>query len=240
MNISAKEIHHGDSYILFDEALISAPAPEFFDPDFWRQSQAVVSSALGRAAACIFRHQDHEYVLRHYRRGGWMAKLSADRYLWSGLEQTRAWQEWYLLVEMYQQGLPVPRPVAARVQRHGLCYSADLITLRLPNVETLADRLVQTVLPEALWEIVGRTIRRFHDAGIYHADLNARNILLDEAGRIFLIDFDKGERRAPDSSWQQENLQRLHRSLNKFKATMADFHFDEIAMQWLMRGYSKS
>lgn len=237
--INVQELQQGDSYILFDAAVITVPRPEFFDMDHWRQSQAVVSSALGRAAVCIFRYQEQDYVLRHYRRGGWMARLSDDRYWWHGLEQTRAWREWHLLAEMYQQGLPVPRPVATRVQHHGLCYSADLITLRLPNVETLADRLLQAALPESQWSTVGRTIRRFHDAGIFHADLNARNILLDDVGRVFLIDFDKGERCAPESSWQQGNLQRLHRSLNKFKATTADFHFDETAMQWLMEGYTK-
>ncbi|MBI3772476.1 MAG: 3-deoxy-D-manno-octulosonic acid kinase [Gammaproteobacteria bacterium] len=239
MNIDAQEIKQGDSFILFDAAMIAAPAADFFELEYWRNSNAMVSSAQGRAAACIFRYQDHEYVLRRYRRGGWMAKLSADRYLWTGLEQTRAWCEWHLLAEMYQQGLPVPRPVATRVRRHGLCYSADLITLRLPNVETLADRLAQTALPESQWKIVGRTIRRFHDAGIFHADLNARNILLAEAGQVFLIDFDKGERRVPDSSWQRENLQRLQRSLNKIKAITADFNFDETAMQRLMKGYLK-
>lgn len=237
--INAQVIQDSGSIILFDSTQLKPFSADLFDPEYWKSSNAVVSDAQGRGAACIFRYGDHEYVLRHYRRGGGMAKFSADRYLWSGLEQTRAWREWHLLAEMYQQGLLVPRPVAARVQRHGLCYSADLITLRLPNVETLADRLAQTALSELQWEIVGRTIRCFHDAGIFHADLNARNILLDEAGQVFLIDFDKGERRAPDSSWQQENLRRLHRSLNKFKVTTADFHFDETAMQWLMEGYRK-
>lgn len=237
--IEARQVVRDDAHILFDAEVIAAPMSQFFERDHWSQSNALVSSAQGRGAVCIFRYQNHDYVLRHYRRGGWMAKFSADRYLWNGLSQTRAWREWYLLAEMHQHGLPVPRPVAARVQRHGLYYSADLITERLANVEPLADCLMQRALSEAQWRAIGGTIRRFHDAGIYHADLNARNILLDDAERVFLVDFDKGEKRAPATGWQQENLQRLYRSLNKFKSAVAEFHFEETAIKWLNEGYLK-
>jgi 3-deoxy-D-manno-octulosonic acid kinase len=237
MTIEAKQIQESGSFILFDAGAMAAPRVEFFDQEVWRDSSALVSSAQGRAAVCIFHYQDREYVLRHYQRGGWMAKLCADRYLWGGVEQTRAWREWHLMAEMYQQGLPVPRPVAARVQRHGLWYSADLITERLVNVETLADCLMKKALTELQWRAIGCVVRRFHDAGIYHADLNARNILLNDVGKVFLIDFDKGERRVSGAAWQQENLYRLQRSLNKFKVTVSEFYFDETSIGWLLDGY---
>jgi 3-deoxy-D-manno-octulosonic acid kinase len=57
-------------------------------------------------------------------------------------------------------------------------------------------------------------VRRFHDAGVYHADLTAHNILADEAGQLFLLDFDRGRRRA-DGSWKARTLERLHRSFRK-------------------------
>ena len=53
-----------------------------------------------------------------------------------------------------------------------------------------------------------------HDAGVYHSDLNRRNILIDGNADVWLIDFDKCDRRAP-GSWTQDNLSRLHRSLAK-------------------------
>ena len=40
---------------------------------------------------------------------------------------------------MLDMGLPVPRPLAARCVRHGLQYTADLITCRIMDAETLAD-----------------------------------------------------------------------------------------------------
>ena len=75
-------------------------------------------------------------------------------------------------------GLPVPTPIAARYRRRGLFYRADLITQRIENSEPLAARLLKGPLSLTQWIAVGRCIRRFHDAGVCHADLNAHNILL--------------------------------------------------------------
>jgi 3-deoxy-D-manno-octulosonic acid kinase len=217
---------------------VPPPDDRFFDADHWRKENALLSTAQGRGAACIFAFRDGEYVLRHYRRGGLMAKVSDDKYCWSGLEQTRPWREWQLLHEMYQQGLSVPRPVAARVVRCGLFYTADLVTQRLPQVTPLADLLMVRELSERQWRDVGATIKRFHQAGIWHADLNARNILVDDEGKVFVIDFDKGERRAAASGWQRDNLERLQRSLLKFKKSQPQFWFDGQCWQWLLAGYA--
>lgn len=224
-------------HILFDAACIERPPAEFFEPDHWRARDAVLGMSRGRGAACLFRYRDKTFVLRHYRRGGLVARLSDDRYSWVGLERTRAWREWHLLAAMYAQGLPVPRPVAARVRRRGPFYRADLVTLCLPGVTPLAEILQRQALPEARWRGIGAVIGRFHRAGVWHADLNARNILLDEAGGVFLIDFDKSERRAPSARWQRANLGRLQRSLNKFKRHETEFHFEEPAWRWLLAGY---
>ncbi|HEY0633890.1 MAG TPA: lipopolysaccharide kinase InaA family protein, partial [Gammaproteobacteria bacterium] len=67
-------------------------------------------------------------------RGGLIAKLVADRYLWSGIEATRAWREWRLLAELCSEGFPVPQPIAARVIREGLFYRADIVTRRLDAI----------------------------------------------------------------------------------------------------------
>lgn len=239
LTIIPDQLEQDGVHILFDPACIQRPDGHFFEAEYWRRQGAVRSVAEGRGAACIFQYQGQALVLRHYRRGGLMARFSDDRYLWMGLDRTRAWREWHLLADMFGQGLPVPHPVAARVQRHGLFYSADLVTLCIPGVTPLADLLMQQVLSETQWRLIGATVQRFHQAGVYHADLNARNILLDPAGQVFVIDFDKGERRTPQRSWQQANLARLRRSLDRFLVRQGRFHFDEQAWQWLLAGYDK-
>ena len=74
----------------------------------------------------------------------------------------------------------------------------------------------------APWEAIGKTIRRFHEYGAMHRDLNASNILLVE-GCTYLIDFDKGKLvgRRSKASWKQTNLRRLRRSLNKLSGSTA-------------------
>src|SRR5690606_26182180 len=126
-----------------------------------------------------------EWVLRPYRRGGLVARLSEARYLWTGLERTRAFRELRLTADLHARGLPVPRPVAADVTRHGLTYSAALITVRLPGARALASLLENGEADDDLLQRVGATIRRFHDVGLDHVDLDARNLLVDEGGKVW-------------------------------------------------------
>ena len=57
--------------------------------------------------------------------------------------------------------------------------------------------------------------RSFHDAGVWHADLNARNILLDADDEIFLVDFDRARFTPGRAVAGGRNLARLKRSLLK-------------------------
>lgn len=217
--------------------MMAPPAATFFDAAHWESIGAVTAFGAGRGAACMFLHEGREYVLRHYRRGGWIARLSADRYWWSGLERTRPWREWHLLADLHGQGLPVPRPAAARVQRSGRGYRADLVMERIAGAQPLADLLAQAPLSADRWIAIGATIRRLHEAGVCHADLNARNILLVADGDVFIIDFDKAERRPLHGSWREGNLMRLHRSLDKLRAAGAVIHYDPADWDRLLSGY---
>lgn len=192
--------------------------------------------SAGRGQAWFIQAQDKDYVLRHYRRGGLAAKISADRYLWLSLPSTRAWREYQLLVKLQQLGLPAPRPLAARVVRHGWFYSADILTQKIADSQPLSRVLLQKPLSDTSWQSIGKCIRAFHRQHIYHADLNAHNILLDGSGRIFLIDFDKS-RVDQDASWHQRTLQRLLRSLHKLQRQDTNFHFCETDWQALLTGY---
>jgi 3-deoxy-D-manno-octulosonic acid kinase len=118
------------------------------------------------------------------------------------------------LSTLYSSGLPVPRPIAARVWRHGLAYTADILTTYLDETRSIDDLLRSGDSLDALWPIVGRVLRQFHDRGVDHSDLNVRNILVDSREQVFFVDFDKGSLRK-SGPWQQRNLARLQRSLRK-------------------------
>jgi 3-deoxy-D-manno-octulosonic acid kinase len=223
-------------YIIYDAQLSGQISAQWFDPEYWRAHAEVEAVGAGRGQAWFIQNQAASYVLRHYRRGGLMAKITPDRYLWTSINKTRAWREYQLLAKLQELGLPAPRPVAAQVLRQGSFYSADLLTRRIPDSQPLSRILTERPLEETLWHRIGKCIRAFHDHDIYHADLNAHNILLDAEGRVYLIDFDKSGV-DQDSSWQQRTLQRLYRSLTKLQTQDSNFHFTEANWQTLLAGY---
>ncbi|NOX76319.1 MAG: 3-deoxy-D-manno-octulosonic acid kinase [Gammaproteobacteria bacterium] len=238
------ENHRGAQHVLFDADQLSGVEPYFFDPAALAQAGLLRGSAEGRGTTHFVELNGAPCVLRHYRRGGLVAKLLDDRYRWASLPETRAWREWHLLADLEKQGLPVPRPVAARVITRGLFYRADLIMQRLNGTRSLCQALENGPLSTVQWSAIGHCIRRFHDAGVYHADLNAHNILLDAEGSllseedaVWLIDFDKGEIRPPALDWQQANLARLRRSLDKLAGLRSPFHFAEADWRQLMVGW---
>ena len=225
--------------IVFDAALSGQIRPDWFVPAFWRARDALSALAGGRGGVAVIKTPAGECVLRHYHRGGLVARLLADRYLWLGAARTRGFIEFRLLEHCARLGLPGPVPVAARYVRRGLFYTADLITVRIPDARTLAQCLASGVLDADMARAVGGVIARFHRAGIWHADLNAHNILLSAAG-VHLIDFDRGRMRAPSLSWREGNLRRLRRSLLKLGAEQRGAEaFASTVWQPLLDGYAQ-
>ena len=249
-DIQPVEIQQAGQHILYDASL-AIPVDrgpdaqwllQWFDAGYWRARGSLKGEAQGRGSTLFFGFQDGEYVLRHYRRGGMVARLVTDRYIWTGLRNSRPWREWHLLAAAYEQGLPVPKPFAARLIKNGMFYTADLITHRIAGGVPLAESLTAGRQGQAIWRNIGRIIRRFHDAGIEHADLNAHNILL-AGDKAFLIDFDRGRMHAGNNfqkrmdRWRRRNLQRLLRSLNKLGRQRQTFHFSSGDWRHLLEGY---
>lgn len=208
----------------------------WFEPRFWLARDALVASHEGRGATTVFDHDGRRFVLRHYQRGGLAARVSADRYLWLGESRTRPFQEMQLNLRMQAVGLPVPVPLASRYLQSGATYSADIITEYLPDTETLAMRLDRTEVGLPTWAAIGRCIRRFHDYGLDHVDLNAHNILLRNEVDVFLVDFDRCKRRKP-GLWRDANLARLRRSLDALEDNRATRRFDEAQWQCLLAAW---
>ena len=228
----------GNGAILYDTDILNQISEAAFTPTGWVKATAVSGElrSSGRGNTLVVSDGTNDFVLRHYVRGGLPGKLIRDAYLWTGERETRAFSEWYLLYKLYKRGLPVPRPVAARYVRSGLIYRADLLTERIPGIRSLADRIIDQPQSRAFWQSVGKGIHEFHEAGVYHADLNAYNIQVDDAGRFFLLDFDRGDIREP-GIWRQKNIARLHRSLQKIRRMDKRVNFGKVAWDELLEGY---
>lgn len=216
-----KHVTHRESSwaVVYDASLMNVPDPEDFDVDVWRSRQAVSGEATGRGSAWFVEAPYGPVVLRHYLRGGWAAKLSRQAYFFTGVSTSRPFREYHILAELFEKGLPVPRPVAALCQHKGFVATGAIMTACIPSAKTLADVVAGAGETEGLWASVGRCIRKFHSAGAWHADLNARNILLDSDSRVYLIDFDRARLQAGEPVNGERNLKRLKRSLVKFWPT---------------------
>jgi 3-deoxy-D-manno-octulosonic acid kinase len=221
--------------MLYDASRCGQPDERLFEREHWRARSELEETAGGRGTVAFIRDGERRWVLRHYRRGGLVARLLDDRYLWTGAERTRAFREWRLLRDLRAAGLPVPEPVAARYGRRGLFYRADLITTELPTRRTLAHALAATPLDVATWRAVGACVGRLHAHGVHHADLNAHNLLLDDDGKVYVLDFDRGRIR-PRGAWERDVLERLQRSLRKVTAGLPPGRFDSAAWHALLQG----
>ena len=134
-----------------------------FDPEYWRRRSELEEVSGGRGSAWFIVSGARQWALRHFRRGGFIARLWQDCYVWAGENRVRAFAEWRLLALLTDRGLPVPKPVAARYQRSGLIYRCDLITQRIANAEPLSAVLARGALAagaaaEVRWRAVGAAV----------------------------------------------------------------------------------
>ena len=203
------------SIILYDDRLMNEIDENIFETDFWKMDEEAQPQSMGRGTVYFVKIQSQPCVLRHYNRGGLVAKLTLDKYLWMGEHNTRSFKEWRLLNDMVKKRLPVPAPVAARYVRNGIYYKADIITREIPDIESLSDRLLGNSMTEQLWENIGECIAKFHNHGVFHMDLNVENIQIDQNNQVFLLDFDKGKVSEPLRRLSDSNLMRLKRSIAK-------------------------
>src|SRR5580692_6920494 len=82
-----------DGAMLYDASRAGNAEASWFDPDWWSRRGEVRAAAAGRGAALFVDADNRHLVLRHYRRGGWAAHLSTDRYLWRGDDAIRSFGE---------------------------------------------------------------------------------------------------------------------------------------------------
>jgi 3-deoxy-D-manno-octulosonic acid kinase len=226
--------------IVFDAARFEHITPDWFVPAYWEARDALHYLSGGRGGVAAIATPAGECILRHYHRGGLVARLLADRYLWQGAARTRSFAEFCLLQQIARLGLPGPVPIAARHVRQGAWYTADLITLRIPQARTLSEVLAGGAVDATVAGQVGGVVARFHRAGVWHADLNAHNILLNAEG-AHVIDFDRGRLRTPHAAWRQANLRRLQRSLLKLGAASdGEPAFEATIWHPLLAGYRQA
>lgn len=208
---------------------------EWFDPAFWGDSAEPVATG-GRGSAWFVSSGPDQLVLRHFCRGGLPGRFIRRDYIYTGTDAVRSFAEFRLLDKLFQDGFPVPEPIAADFRRRGLLfYRAALIVRRIPGASPLSEFTGSDCV--RTWWDAGVCVRHFHEAGVFHADLNCTNILV--ADQIYLIDFDRG-RILPsdhDDRWKAANISRLERSVKKLLASL-DASLRDRLWQGFLAGYN--
>lgn len=162
-------------------------------------------------------------VFRHYTHGGLLGAMLGDRYLFG----SRSFEELTLTEEIRSCGIPTVQPVGA-IHRSTLppFYQAYLFSLEIPHAKNLIQYFQESAshpAPEYLSQkrkfirMAGLLLRKFHQAGFFHGDLQLKNILVAE-DEVFLIDFDRSYRKLSLALKEKmRNLLRLNRSVEKWK-----------------------
>jgi 3-deoxy-D-manno-octulosonic acid kinase len=164
-----------------------------------------------------------EWAVRHYHRGGAIARLLGDRYLTAGVP--RPLRELAASEQARTRGVRTPRVEALLVLPHGPYYRADIATRFVPgaaDLATVAFAAEHEAGAAAAWRAAGRLIAAAFEAGVVHRDLNLMNVLIQEPGtaepRALLLDLDGARVGDPvAAAGRKRMLNRFHRSRRKLE-----------------------
>jgi 3-deoxy-D-manno-octulosonic acid kinase len=186
-------------------------------------NHAQLSGYEGRAPIRARTLPDGETALiRSYRHGGLLRALTGE---WFFTWPPRPFRELAITEELRRRNVRTVEVLAACVSHGaGPFYRGWLVTRQLAGAEDLWSALqsgfVSRVGLEVAMRAVAESVRAIHREGIYHDDLNLKNILLrlENGGVVsYIIDFDKAKlylgRLPAEIGWR--NLKRLRRSALK-------------------------
>ncbi|MGM0525667.1 MAG: lipid IV(A) 3-deoxy-D-manno-octulosonic acid transferase [Pseudomonadota bacterium] len=232
---------NGKEFIKFDEAILPECESKHFSAKYWQQRKAIAGNSTGRSTVWFIQQDDHGMLLRHYYRGGLVGKVNKDRFLREPAERSRAVHEFDLLTKLQDLGLPVPKPIAARMLKTGLfSYQADILVEVIPGAVDVFRLLRERSLTADNWQQLGAAVKKLHDHNVFHSDLNCHNLMFDDTDKAWVVDFDKCGFKEP-GEWKKENIARLKRSLLKEKNKYDRFYWKE-SRDWpeFLTGYEKT
>lgn len=216
------------TWFFTDETLLYLDHSElehYFDRVYIHKEGFNLKIAGGRGQTLLYSLHDKDLVLRHYYRGGLWGKLMGDKFWALTGDSERSLLELELLDLLYEDGLPVPKPFIARQERRGSFLHNDIVIYQIKESRDLSYILKERALTEQELVTIGKTLKRFFGYDVVHTDLNIHNILLNNEGEVFLIDFDKCRQTLLRQAHKDAMLSRLERSFNKEMRLNPQLHF---------------
>jgi len=172
----------------------------------------------------ITEKSNERMLVRNYRHGGLFGKLIGNIFV----NRNRPLKELCVHEIASNKGVPSPSAIGVTIE----ClwkkfYTACFISKEIPDTLDLIQFFREAppdfikVSKKHIISSIARLLRKMHDAGIYHADLHLKNILIKKnphgGFEAYIIDLDKSVVLNQLSTNQRfANLLRLDRSLEKF------------------------
>ncbi len=188
--------------------------------------------------------------IKSFLRGGLISQLIENKFLHTHFCKDvycikyRPFGELKILENLYAQGIPVPKPLAAYVKTScfGLLYQGAIATEKIHGAKNLLSIIKESKdskdpsLNEWVKNIsleAGKISKKILNAGIFHVDLHLGNVLLDQNNNVFIIDFDRAvffnERQK--TSIYKKTISRWLKSCKKYQV-------EEIAGKYFIEGFN--
>lgn len=190
------------------------------DPANWDRYLAASDETGGRGGWARISQGDETWILKRLHRGGVLAPLWRGRFLGAG----RLRNNLLLPVVARKRGVATPRIVGV-LAREGpaTLFRGWLAVAEVRGTMDLARRLaVGQPLEELTRQRIMQAVKKMHDAGIEHRDLNLGNLLLDDhlPPEVTILDLDRAvAHEGPlGALLRRRGLDRLQRSYAKLHA----------------------
>jgi len=195
--------------------------------DPWpRDLMKPLDAPVGRIPLQILETDNRQYLKRWYTHGGLLGPLLGGLFLGA----SRPFRELHAAVYAVASGVPTVDPLGVCVWRlRGPVHRGAIITQRAYGATNVPEFLVHDRAMDPRQrrlhiERAAHAVRRMHDAGIFHRDLNLANLLVrrptdgpDTDADILIIDWDRALiRRSIGTLRRIRNLLRMNRSADKF------------------------
>jgi len=181
-------------------------------------------------------------VVRAFVHGGLLRGATRDLFL----GKARMARELYVYLHALSRGVPTCEPIGLRIEKlFGPFVRAHYVSVKIEGAADLlelcksicaGEQHVSAAKRRLLINRIACAIAAMHDAGICHADLNLKNILVKNLAcepEVFIIDFDKAQV-LEDVSLRRRlgNLVRLDRSIIKWPASRQVVHRSDRLRLW--------
>ncbi|MFM1886723.1 MAG: hypothetical protein RL026_1880 [Pseudomonadota bacterium] len=169
-------------------------------------------------------------------RTDWLRFFKPDLWRWHSELRVEPTAEVLKADQLRNAGVDAVAPQAVRYERLGRWYRCQILYSLPDGYRPLMFRTRMNDLPLPQWALLGRTLRRWHEAGVELPGLCATQLhLADEGGEVLVSGASRARFRDP-GLWCDAVLVQLRRSLERW-ADIGRTGFDEACWQCLLSAY---